>query len=190
MCIIVVKPRGLQFPRRDILEWCWDNNPDGAGFMFAHSGLVYIQKGFMSLDAVFDALDGIPESLPVVLHFRLRSNGPITPALCHPFAVRQRRITALYTTCRLGVAHNGIIDIEHSKRESDTVAFIREVLAHNMIRQNLDNPVVHQIIEFWLDWGRLAFMNGGGAIQIMGNGWVKHDGLLFSRTPPHFLRID
>ena len=45
MCIIVVKPSSVVVSR-SILENCFANNPDGAGYMFANEGKVLIKKGF------------------------------------------------------------------------------------------------------------------------------------------------
>jgi hypothetical protein len=47
MCIIVYKPKGIELPKEDILKNCFDNNADGAGYMYAHKGKVLIHKGFM-----------------------------------------------------------------------------------------------------------------------------------------------
>ena len=47
MCIIAAKPAGVNMPDDRILENMWNRNDDGAGFMYAINGKVYIEKGFM-----------------------------------------------------------------------------------------------------------------------------------------------
>jgi hypothetical protein len=49
MCIAVYKRVGVKMPSDKILETCFENNSDGAGYMFAHGGKVNIKKGFMTL---------------------------------------------------------------------------------------------------------------------------------------------
>ena len=48
MCIIVYKPTGIESPSWATLHQCFDYNSDGAGFMYAENGKVYIQKGYMT----------------------------------------------------------------------------------------------------------------------------------------------
>ena len=47
MCIIVAKNAGIPMPSTEILRNCFDNNPDGAGFMLAAKNSVYGFKGLM-----------------------------------------------------------------------------------------------------------------------------------------------
>ena len=44
MCIIIEKPKYAKTPSRKVLKNCWDNNPDGAGYMYNAGGKVYIYK--------------------------------------------------------------------------------------------------------------------------------------------------
>ena len=38
MCIICVKAAGIEMPAEATLETMWENNPDGAGFMYVANG--------------------------------------------------------------------------------------------------------------------------------------------------------
>ena len=40
--------KGIELPKKDVLESCWRKNPDGAGFMFNDCNKVVIMKGFMT----------------------------------------------------------------------------------------------------------------------------------------------
>lgn len=40
MCIIVVKEKNKDLPKLSYLENCFDNNPDGMGFMYTDKGKV------------------------------------------------------------------------------------------------------------------------------------------------------
>ena len=142
MCIIVVKNAKLPFPNIKTLETCYINNPDGAGFMFIRGGRVNIHKGFMSfnefLRGVADAK--LDRNQTVVYHFRIATSGGETAKQCHPFPITKRNkdLMAGYIETDIGFAHNGIIDkVEPTKTLSDTMIFIKSVLAHEPIRAKL-----------------------------------------------------
>lgn len=42
MCIIVYKPEGATMPSTDTLRRCFEENPDGAGFMWPERGRVQL----------------------------------------------------------------------------------------------------------------------------------------------------
>ena len=56
MCVIVNKNRGIELPRKELLENCFSNNSDGAGMMYNLNGKVYIEKGFMKFDEFYNRL--------------------------------------------------------------------------------------------------------------------------------------
>lgn len=65
MCIIAVKPANKPMPDASIISTMWKRNSDGAGFMYAHKGKVYICKGFMHFEKLQRALERIPPNVPV-----------------------------------------------------------------------------------------------------------------------------
>src|SRR5690606_3641678 len=122
MCIIAVKPVGVKMPAMATIENCWYNNNDGAGFMYDAGGTVHIEKGFMSLKSLKDALKQLEKSIdiistPIVLHFRITTHGETSPGNCHPFPVTEKLPLLQMTKSKasLAVAHNGIIDIKPSQ---------------------------------------------------------------------------
>ena len=56
MCIIAIKEKGVAMPDLETLNNMWNNNPDGAGYMFPFDGKVHIRKGFMSLKSSLKTL--------------------------------------------------------------------------------------------------------------------------------------
>lgn len=44
MCIIAAKPAGVEMPSDEILRTMWNNNNDGACFMWAANGRVHIRN--------------------------------------------------------------------------------------------------------------------------------------------------
>ena len=53
MCIIVYKPQNTKFPSENTLRECFQNNDDGAGFMFSSNNVVHIKKGFMTFEKFY-----------------------------------------------------------------------------------------------------------------------------------------
>ena len=116
MCIIVYKPKGASLPSKDTLRTCWENNPHGAGIMWADGSNVRIQKGFMSWDAFDRALDEVTSKLdvvatPMALHFRIATHGAVKPGCCHPFAVKDsyERMRQTHISADVGFMHNGTL---------------------------------------------------------------------------------
>ena len=68
----------------------FENNPDGAGFMYAYQGNVFIEKGFMSYEEFKVGLDNLSQkydisALPLVMHFRIATSGNVDGGTTHPF---------------------------------------------------------------------------------------------------------
>jgi len=94
MCIIIYKPKGRDLSREleKNLITSHENNFDGCGFM--HNGKdekeVTINKGFMCIEELFDALKTIDaKNKNIVFHFRYATHGEILPENCHPFPVTE-----------------------------------------------------------------------------------------------------
>jgi hypothetical protein len=138
MCIIVVKPAGEKLPDENILTQCFENNPDGAGYMYRDKGQVQIRKGFMSVDSLIESLLCSEEDIGLTqrdlcIHFRLATHGNIIPGCTHPFPVSNNLndLTALVISTNAGIAHNGIL-YKYAPRvkgmASDTMMFIRAMV--------------------------------------------------------------
>ena len=52
MCIIAIKPSHKKLFSEEIIRTMFENNPDGAGLMYAEKGELNIVKGFMSLESL------------------------------------------------------------------------------------------------------------------------------------------
>ena len=187
MCIIAAKPAGVDMPSTNILENMWFNNDDGGGFMYALSGCVYIEKGFMKYEDMKQRLDELAvkhdlKSLPMVMHFRITTHGGTKPENCHPFPITDSMgmLMKLKTKSRLGVAHNGIINIEPRKGISDTMEYIASQLAplSKAAPKFYKNKYFMQMINS-ATGGKLAFLAGDGKIYTVGR-FVEDGGILYS----------
>lgn len=191
MCIIAIKPAGIKLPATDTIENMWYNNPDGAGFMYATGGTVHIRKGFMALKDFKSAINKLEKSVevtntPIVLHFRITTHGGTAPGNTHPFPVTEKLPLLQMTKSKapLAVAHNGVIGIKPSQKDiSDTMEYITSQLAplyqlkKDFYRQDAGKKLIYNFIK-----SKMAFLDGHGRIETVGDFTRGDDGLLYSNS--------
>ena len=186
MCIIAVKAAGRPLPNAEIMQTMWNNNPHGAGFMYAKGGAVNIRKGFMDFADFQAALGRIENAtaLPIVLHFRISTGGGVCPAMCHPFPLSNNdaALRAPWTQAAVGIAHNGILDYPATKTTSDTYEYIKGQLfpLSQALPKWYKNPHAMQLVKNATDGSRLAILTASGEIITTGEGWYEDGGILYS----------
>jgi predicted glutamine amidotransferase len=144
LCIAIYKPIDKVI-NEHILENCFSNNSDGAGFAAwtEREGLV-VKKGFFRFEDFLEAYRpyaGNDEKSIVVLHFRIATHGPTNAANCHPFIIDTKRPDSHYS---VAIAHNGVLtNVRQADpaNDSDTKHFAERMLAPAL----RDNPTI------WLD---------------------------------------
>ena len=195
MCIIAAKAKGVAMPDDQTIENMWYGNSDGAGFMYAENGKVYIRKGFMEYGQFRKALDELAAThdmtqLPLVMHFRITTHGGTKPANCHPFPITDSVgvLSKLETKCRVGVAHNGVIDITPRKGISDTMEYIASQLAplSRAVPEFYKNKHLIEMI-YNATGSRLAFLTRDGSIYTVGD-FIEDGGMLYSNTSYRYSR--
>jgi predicted glutamine amidotransferase len=195
MCIIVFKPSGKKLPKRKKLLKCWENNPDGAGYMLPVDNQVVIKKGFMDysdfIQSLQDDYKKYGEETPIVMHFRISTQGGVKRGLTHPFPFTNNMEDMKKTRCRcqLGIAHNGVIDLtteNYWRRKevdyNDTMKFISDYLT--LIIKSKDwykNKDKLKLIELLISGSRLAIMDGNGHTELIGD-WIEDNGLFYSNA--------
>ncbi len=188
MCIIILKEKGVCPPSKRTLKTCFNNNPDGAGFMYLNNGKVSIEKGFMSFKKLRRALKAYQFTHDdiVVYHFRIATCGNVEGSQTHPFPVTDNNthLKSLSCSTALGFAHNGIFSGMHTTNElSDTMLFAKEILSDRKVRANIFNEESAQsrLIEMASSTSRLAFLDYKGRLKTFGDWEVeKESGLMFS----------
>ena len=191
MCIIAIKPAGISMPATTTIENMWHNNRDGAGLMYAARGTVHIEKGFMTLKDFKAALKRLKKTIdttstPIILHFRITTHGGTSPGNCHPFPITEKLPLLQMTKCKapLAVAHNGMIDIEPSRKDiSDTMEYILTQLAplyqlrKDFYKQPAGKKLVYNAIK-----SKMAFLDGNGRIETIGDFITDENGMLYSNA--------
>ena len=188
MCIIAYKPLNVAFPEEYILQNCFENNDDGAGFMYAFNGEVHIHKGYETFEKFMAALNKARaltgDKVPYVMHFRIATQG-YERTMTHPFPLssKMENLKRLHYKCSIGVVHNGILQItsDGAKTYSDTMKFITDYLSN--IIQSYDwykNKRTKRLIEYLIDGSRLAILDAHSHCELMGKGWEKDNGIFYS----------
>lgn len=189
MCIICASPIGVPQPTETQLRTMFDSNPHGAGYMTVCNGRVAIHKGFTTIDdflrQVRSERFGIDD--PVVYHFRISTQAGVTPQMTHPFPLTSslEACEALDVLCRVGIAHNGIIQMTTDRRNtrySDTALFITKYLTRLIAKpEDAHDPVVRAMIHKLID-SKMALLTGDGVISTVGHFITDLEGRMFSNT--------
>ena len=186
MCIIVYKPANEKFPSWSTLKNCFENNPDGAGFMFADEFGVHLFKGFMDWQSFKNALKPHKNkgfSYPFVVHFRITTHGGTSKEMTQPFPLSSDVATLRKqkSKCKVGVAHNGIISMtSHAKEISDTALFIKDYLT-TLIKSPTyyRNPHIAEMVDELIG-SKMCILSEDGHVEIIGKGWEEKDGVYYS----------
>ena len=193
MCIAVYKPENVKFPSKETLKECFNNNNDGAGFMYAANGKVHIKKGYKTFKSFWKGLSRTinkrGDEIPYVLHFRISTQAGVRDDCTHPFPLSSNMddLRKLYFDSDIGIAHNGIISLTSegwSKKitYSDTMKFITEYLSLIIKDKNYykDNDTI-KLIEKLAD-SKLAILDGDGHCELIGKGWIEDKGIFYSNS--------
>ena len=187
MCIIVYKPIGENNPSWKTLKTCFENNPNGCGFMYAEDNKVHIHKGFMTWRRFKTAFKPYKNrtDLPIVVHFRITTNGATSPQNCHPFPLSENvgELKELDFDCEVGIAHNGIISLtSYATKISDTMEFIHKyagciITSPSWYNRAHASDLLGEVIK-----SKMLVLSNNGHGEIVGSGWSQSEGVWYSNT--------
>lgn len=116
MCVIAMKPEGSTLTK-EVLKKMWERNSDGAGFVgrINKDSEWVFKKGIMTYDEAERELEPYLNSdAKLVVHFRIKSKGDISPEMTHPFNFAkndsEKRFLFHNGTVRLFTGVNGCSD--------------------------------------------------------------------------------
>ena len=192
MCIIIAKLRGKELPKKAILQTCWNNNDDGAGFMIAHDGSVEIVKGFLKFDDFYKALKKYDKKYKlknknIVIHFRIGTSGGLTSSKTHPFAISKNinDLNATNIKTNVGVAHNGILsNFTYNSKLSDTQNFVKDFIyyVYKMDEDFIHNKNADELILNQLNTSnKLAILTKNDELKLY-NDFIEEDGVYYSNN--------
>lgn len=185
MCIICYTPAGVALPDKETFRTMFKNNPDGGGLMYTDGGGVVIDKGFFDVNAMYNAARAArakyPQT-PVVLHFRISTQGGASAPLTHPYPVcgDYKRMRQLRTRAPLAIAHNGVISqysapwsARSKLNYNDTMTFTKDFVAP-LLRGRVkwytapDADALRVALRA-VSASRLAIMSADGHVELIGN---------------------
>lgn len=162
MCIIAYKPAGISIDRKT-LRTCFDNNPDGAGYMYPCEGKVLISKGYWRFKDFWSSWEKTlkihGESFPVVFHFRIATAGCVDKRNCHPHRI----------TKDLAFVHNGIltnVTVPKDSPVSDTIIYRDKYLRRLKAESIYSTDAIAKIGDHIGTGNKFVFMNGYGHAAI------------------------
>lgn len=190
MCIIAYKPIKEKIPTRDRLKTCFNNNDDGAGYMFAFNNCVMIRKGFKTFDDFYkqlkdDAKRYDLKNKALVLHFRIATSGGLDANKTHPFVLTNKsKLINKYNgdviKCAAGVVHNGVLNNYVYGGHSDTQNFIKDFL-YDVYYSNLKDNIKNKIIKSELNANKLIILDASGNVKKYGD-FIYDDGVYYSNS--------
>lgn len=195
MCIIVAKDKKHPLPKDEYLKNCFDNNPDGAGFMYVNNDEVVIDKGYMNLKSFMKRYKKLCkkynnfEGKALVMHFRIGTAGANSRENTHPYPVTYDKnlIHKTYMRTSLGVAHNGIIHDYNppidDKTTNDTQNFIMKYLYplyKNYPHFYKNKYIMDGIKE--ITGSKFAFLDKCDNIYLVGKFEEDEDGIKYSNS--------
>lgn len=198
MCINVVLPSLEKLENKEIekevFQQCWDNNDDGAGFMFVKNigtpeSSVVINKGYMKFKRLWKAFNACRHAnsrSKFVVHFRYTSKGSTSVSNCHPFWVIPNV---------LGMAHNGTIfkmsDAKKNEGPSDSALFAD--FLSKLPPTWYNNRIMREMVEDYVgEHNKLAFLIKNNSVFVCNKDawivdqrgiWFSNDYFKISRYP-------
>lgn len=188
MCVILYKPENIKMPKKEILENCFRNNPDGAGIMYRKDNKIIIRKGLMKFDEYWCILEKaqkiIGENAPIISHFRIGTHGKkVHKNFTHPFPITDdiKYLYGNYVACESAIVHNGIISNFGTKNLSDTMEFVQKILTplYNA-RVNFNSDSIKQLIQNLIATDKMIIWDMN-KIVLIGN-FIQYENCYFSNT--------
>lgn len=172
MCIIIAKPKGLVLSKRTMKN-SWENNDDGAGFVYARDGKLVIVKELDSFRKFWKTYrrHGLDHE-NVLLHFRILSSGKHDINNVHPFLIDDNQ----------ALVHNGVLScvkVPVGSDINDTQIFIDEFM-RCMVDAGTGGPVDwvgNELAKEYAEavigkWNKMAVINSAGEFAI----WNEAEG--------------
>lgn len=162
MCILLIKPKGIDLPNDEILHQCWVSNSNGGGFAFVDKQQVSIKK-YMDETAMMEELNAMREQLKnttALLHFRIATHGSAKIDNTHPFQINP--------VCAMG--HNGVIQATIPDKDdgdiSDTRKFAEQILKTMPVGWEKNKGLTTMLLNF-VRYNKVGFIFGDDTYIIL-----------------------
>lgn len=166
MCVAILIPQKSRTLTVSELTEGWNTNSDGGGLAWVDADQKIQMFHSMDKDEFikryFEVHEEYNESSALIVHMRIATSGLIDVTTTHPFKVPMKDGELVF-------AHNGIItSCNPSKSDktgrSDTMIF-RDTVLSSLTDGWLDNPDVVYMMEEYIGWSKLVFLNTSPSLK-------------------------
>ena len=186
MCVIMVKPKGIPLPCKEVFKICYNNNSDGCGYMYVENGKVVVKKGFMGYKNMYKQIKKLGDDKVIVVHFRIGTSGvKKDQKTCHPYPIStdENDLQKLQYNTDVGVVHNGIISgyVDDKRPDlNDTQVFVRDFLTvlKDLNPEFYKNKKARDLIENEAG-SKLVFLDSNEDLYYVGE-YNEDNGVLYS----------
>jgi hypothetical protein len=151
MCVIIIKPAGIEMPEKNILQRAAIFNPHGFGLCTKERLYKTVNENLFLRET-----SKIRKNEAAILHFRLATTGSVKAANCHPFISK-------------GVcfAHNGILNVNTCKDMTDSETFFRREAMPLVDKYGYGSHKFSYCMQkrAEIEHSRFAFMYGGDILM-------------------------
>lgn len=175
MCIIAIKPKGIKFPKIEIVKTMFENNPDGFSIVWSENGEPPRIHRTMSADSALNMYERIAkkcdaDDTSLFIHARIATHGTINISNCHGW--RDAKTGMVF-------AHNGILDIDAKEDLTDSETFFRYIFMP--IYRNGGWKFANEAINAFIGTSKFVFMDKRGHIYFSGK-YITDDGIMYSNS--------
>lgn len=162
MCVIIVKPAGVEMPPSSIINAAYAANPDGCGLVSPST----FYKG-LSFEQFKRNLKNVSDDEPCIIHFRLATHGSVKRANCHPF-----------NRGDVWFAHNGVLSIKPQADKTDSETAFQNIIYPAIEQYGYGSEEMEDAVWSVIGFSKFAFLNGDD-VRIYGD-YIQRDGCYYS----------
>jgi len=187
--MIILKPKGIDFPPEEHLLKSEKRNKDGIGIAYTLSSgkrkskVVKIKKDFKNAKECYAWMKKhLKKEQAVIIHQRLGTSGLMDEGTRHPFPLTSdyEKMRKPNQECSIAFAPNGVF-YGHGmhKKYSDTMLVLAKFFG-GLGSLVFNNECVRELVlEFVGSSNRIAFLDSSGKIAMFGNNWIEHENKCF-----------
>lgn len=173
MCIVIIKEKGVKFPKFENVQESCKRNPDGFSMMWNENGIVKTYKS-MDREVFLNKYKKIacknPDNIALVIHARIATHGSVGIKNTHCWTDKRKSI---------GFAHNGILSIKNRGDMTDSETFFRDIFLP--IYESKGINFAKLSADAVIGTSKFAFLNKDGEVFHLGI-YTKDEGCLYSNT--------
>lgn len=162
MCVIIIKPAGVELPSRQELLKAWMCHPHGFGFATP-------TKRFRTtvFSTFYKRLQSVSVDEPCIIHLRYATHGSQKTSNCHPF----KKDGIVF-------AHNGILSITPKGDKTDSETCFLEYLEPVAKEYGIHSDELRYAVRHVIGGSKFAFMQGDDWVTF--GDFSKYEGRLYS----------